>query len=428
MIDKIENYIKKKTDSYEIYYGELDSETFELNKNKLDSCIFGSIKGLGIRVFNEGRIGFSSSLNINNYKNVADAALKIAKLNNKDKNFKGFVKRAKYPNIKSFYNELADFDEQDIKRYINNAIKIFNNENINLSRGIYKKNLGKRTIINSEGVYAEDKFSYNAFDYNIIDNEKNALWDGDESKTIMNNNKQTENVKRIRLLKIKDTPKTGDVKFLLGPRALAQLLNAFIFNVDGENVVNKKSIFKDKLNDKIFDKKITIIDSGIGNYVNSRKCDDEGTPCKETKIVVNGILKNFLLDSYYGNIMKKKSTGNASRSYSSTPGISPNNIIFSKGKYDIKDIFSSINKGIFVNDLLGAHTMDSQTGLFSLGVTEGHIIEEGRIKYAVKDTMVSGNIFDLLRNVEKISNKIEHVGNGEYMPHMLFNKIKVIGR
>ena len=72
--------------------------------------------------------------------------------------------------------------------------------------------------------------------------------------------------------------------------------------------------------------------------------------------------------------------------------------------------------------------MDSQTGLFSLGVTEGHIIEEGRIKYAVKDIMVSGNIFDLLRNVEKISNKIEHVGNGEYMPHMLFNKIKVIGR
>jgi len=427
MIDEIENYLKKKADSYEIYYGEVDSETFELTKNRLDSCIYGGIKGIGIRVFNDGKIGFSSSLNVNNYKHIADTALKIAKLNEKDKHFKGFVKKEKYSNIKSFYSELVNFDENNIKEYIGNAIKIFNNEKINLSRGIYKKNLGKRVIINSEGVCTEDRFSYNIFEYNIIDNDGNSLWDGDESKTIMNNKKQKENAERIKLLKIKNTPKTGHIQFLLGPRALAQLLGAFIFNIDGENVVNKKSIFKNKLNERIFDKKITIVDSGIGNYINSRKCDDEGTPCKETKIVVNGVLKNFLLDSYYGNIMNKKSTGNASRSYSSTPGISPNNILVSKGKYDVKDIFNSMKKGIFVNDLLGVHTIDSQTGLFSLGVTEGHIIEDGMMKYAVKDCMVSGNIFELLKNVEKISNKIEYAEHGYYLPHMLFDKVKVIG-
>lgn len=426
MINKIESYLKKKVDCYEIYYEENSGESFELSKNTINSCIYGDIKGLGVRVFKDSRLGFASSLNINNYKDVVDKALKIAKLNEKDKNFKNFVSPSKYPDVK-VPNGLIDFNEEEIKKYINKTFKMFNDEEITLARGKYKKVLGNRKIINSEGLDVHDKFSYNIIDYNLIDKEGNSLWGGAESRSLLNYERQKEHIERMKALKIKDIPKTNDMELLLYPEALGSLLNSMVFNINGENVVNKKSIFVGKLGEKIFDSKLNIIDSGLGSNFNSRKCDDEGFPTKETKIIEEGVLKGFLFDSYNANIMVVENTGNASRNYSVLPQISTNNFFVCKGNDNIKDMIGSMKKGIFVKELLGAHTMDSLTGDFSLGINEGHVVEDGRMKYAVTDCMISGNIFNLLKNISEISNDEKHVGGGYYLPNMLFEKIKVIG-
>jgi PmbA protein len=106
----------------------------------------------------------------------------------------------------------------------------------------------------------------------------------------------------------------------------------------------------------------------------------------------------------------------------------PNNVVVAKGK---GDVLHSVKKGLYVRSLLGVHTMNEATGDFSLGIVEGFYVEDGEVKHAVKDAMVAGNFFDMMNNVQELGAKLEHsldISGGCYMPEMLFEKLKVVGK
>ncbi len=131
-----------------------------------------------------------------------------------------------------------------------------------------------------------------------------------------------------------------------------------------------------------------------------------------------------MYDSYNAYYVKKKSTSNCVRGYNSTPSICISNLIINKG--NSKDIFKEIKEGVFIRNLIGAHTMDATTGDFSLGIAEGHYVKNGEIE-PIKDAMIAGNFFKLMKDIKVMSNKLEH-NAGYYSPMVLFNDIKVIGK
>jgi len=77
---------------------------------------------------------------------------------------------------------------------------------------------------------------------------------------------------------------------------------------------------------------------------------------------------------------------------------------------------------------MGAGQGNVLGGDFSGNVLLGYKIENGQITGRVKDTMVSGNIYQLLKNIAAICSDTKWVGGSLATPSLYFNDVSVSTR
>ena len=76
----------------------------------------------------------------------------------------------------------------------------------------------------------------------------------------------------------------------------------------------------------------------------------------------------------------------------------------------LKDLFRSLDRGLYIVDAMGVHTANPISGDFSLGVT-GLWIEGGEIQYPVKEAVISGNILELFGKIAAVGDDLVFYGN-----------------
>jgi len=95
------------------------------------------------------------------------------------------------------------------------------------------------------------------------------------------------------------------------------------------------------------------------------------------------------------------------------------------GTDSFDDLIAKMDKGVIVFGALGAHSGNLPNGDFSVGINPCFYVENGKIIGRVKDSMVAGNIYDIMKNnVEAVGKDLE----SSYMvtaPPVLFNNINV---
>ena len=101
----------------------------------------------------------------------------------------------------------------------------------------------------------------------------------------------------------------------------------------------------------------------------------------------------------------KNGSGNASKSsYKSSVEIAPSNLCFEPGDLDLKNLMSSIDKGVFITELQGLHAgINAISGDFSLQC-HGYCIDKGVLSNPVSQITVSGNFFELLKEIDAVAN------------------------
>ena len=211
---------------------------------------------------------------------------------------------------------------------------------------------------------------------------------------------------KIRACKTKAKGKTGKYPVVFHPGAYSQLFNYTLMeSVRGDNVARGKSKIADKIGDVIASELFTLVDDGLvpGGAATSI-ADDEGVPRQRTPIVEKGILRSFLWDTYWANKMGVQSTGNARRSMrQGLVEIGKTTIIVESGTRTIEEIIASLDYGYYVLDVQGAHSSNPESGDFSIVGNPAFLIENGKLIGAVDGLMVSGNIFDVLRNIVEVA-------------------------
>ena len=202
------------------------------------------------------------------------------------------------------------------------------------------------------------------------------------------------------------------------------MLGTFINGFSADNVQRGRSMLADKLGENMLSSSLSVFDDGTYEKgMNSSRCDGEGTPTQRTCLVDHGIINSFIYDLYTASKGNSASTGNAGRSYASTPSISTSNIIIDFEDYVKLD---TVKNGIWVTDVLGAHTANPISGDFSVEVNNAFIIENGELVAPVKKGMLSGNIFEVLSDVEALSNSVKQKGS-VILPRLLAHNLRVIG-
>jgi PmbA protein len=206
---------------------------------------------------------------------------------------------------------------------------------------------------------------------------------------------------------------------------ISPLMAAF----NGKIVLQGASPIGDKLGEPVFDKKLYLRDDATIAYrPASQPFDDEGVPSRSTILVKDGVPQCFLYDLQTAAMAGEQSTGNGSRHGGGLPGVSPNALVIQSGDASFDDMLADIKEGLVVEYLMGAGQGNVLGGDFSGNVLLGYEVENGRMVGRVKDTMVSGNIYRLLKDIAAIGSDAKWVGSSLNTPSLYFNSVPVASK
>ena len=205
--------------------------------------------------------------------------------------------------------------------------------------------------------------------------------------------------------------KTGVYDVVFDPDAIVMIFFFAYQPFSGENVYKKSSFLKpEDIGKKLFSESVTLInDPRDPQKLGSFPFDTEGTNTRKFALIENGVLKSFLHNLYSAKKLGMEPTGNAfADSFRSSPRIAPVNLHFLANSKR-EEIISSVERGIYVEHVMGAHTMDPVSGRFSVQIS-GHLIEGGKLTKPIRGMALSGYLKDLLSSVEKVADDYVHYG------------------
>ena len=179
------------------------------------------------------------------------------------------------------------------------------------------------------------------------------------------------------------------ISIIFDKRIAKGMLSAFASAISSSAISRGTSFLKDKINQKIFADSINVFDKpDILKGLGSRSFDNEGVKTDTLKLVDNGILKNYLIDTYNGKKLSLKSNGRCG-------GIS--NLYFENGRMSYKDLLNSSSKSLYITETIG-HGTNIVTGDYSVGAT-GFLVENGEFKYPINEITIAGNFKDMFQNI-----------------------------
>ncbi len=178
--------------------------------------------------------------------------------------------------------------------------------------------------------------------------------------------------------------------------------------LEATSVAKGLSPFVGKLGEKIGSDVVTAYDDGdVAGAWGRTNFDDEGMKTQKNLLIENGVLKSYLVDYRNGFKMDHKPTGSGRRqNYKFPPTSRMNTTYIANGKDDYQDIIKDTKFGLFAKQL-GGGQVSPATGEFNFAVTEGYMIEDGKLTKAVKGAMLIGKGHEVLFKIDRVANNLD---------------------
>jgi len=442
-MEKILELARKKADKAEI---------FRIEKKYEPTCFFGgklaSIEGevssaTALRVIANGRLGFSSTTHPDEVEKLVDRAVastefgpeidlqlpsniqeygagdffdpKIQQLTSGDQIKTGNemmdIVRKKFPDV----NLEVEISKETNKTTIMNT----NGGNVSYEKTIYQAFLNVLLILESDRAELEHTCTYTNFNDAPLQMAKDAVW-------------RFSNCQRVAPVE------TGKMTILFTSLGFRGLFVPLFYGFNGDLVHRKLSLLTDRVGETIIDPRITLIDDPtIKELPASCPVDDEGVSTYKKTLIDHGVLKGYIYDLSSAGKANVPSSGNGFKksslytgfSVDAQPNSTPSNFVIKPGDISKSDLIKGIKEGIIVDDSMGAGQGNNLNGEFSMSVALGYKIENGEIVGRVKDVMVAGNVFEIMKNNFRSATKeswAEDTLFGRYsVPWMAFDNMSV---
>ena len=407
----------------------------ENNDLKLAKTNSGAI--VGIRVFTKKSLGFAcaNTLEPDSLDKVLRNAISISKNAPRDE-FNGIPQAKKISPIpEAFDEEIEDSDEKTILEKASKMLQSARgiDDRVVVESARFETLVGEKALANSSGIECSERFTtayydlmahaiegsiVSAADYRI--NGHRFLQDDDSETIAMELSNSL--IRALRPKKLESFKGT----LILSPLAAMELLvSPLLFSVDSNNVQKGISKFKDMTGQQVAAKFIDVLDDGtIPRGLSSSSFDREGVPHRRTEIVSNGTLKEYLYDQYTSNKASRESTGHASGGPRSVPSIDATNISIKEGTRNLEDLISSVKRGLYVQRFSGR--VDPVSGDMSGVAKMSREIVDGSIGDIVRETMISGNVYDMLLRIDCVSIDKEQI-LGFQLPCFKIDDISITG-
>src|ERR1039458_7109547 len=220
---------------------------------------------------------------------------------------------------------------------------------------------------------------------------------------------------------------TQQAPVVFSPEIARSIISNIFDAANGDAIYRHASFFAGMLGERVAGENVTVIDDGTlvfdkafdrvsdheGGISGSMKSggfgtspfDGEGLPTRRTVLIENGILRSYVTNTYTARKLGlARSTGNASRSLASNPGIGAGNFFLQPGTLTPEQISADVKNGLYVTETMG-FGVNLVTGDYSQGAA-GMWIENGELAYPVEEITIAGNLKDMYKNISAFGNDL----------------------
>ena len=421
---------KKKVSKYDVIIERTNAYPISFEQNELKILQNKNTVGIGLRVFENGKVGFSYTNDIATFEDVVDFARESACYGKQlDIDLPG---KSEYPSL-PVYNDIL-WDERGWvnkgKEIIHKIESVAKDVKIDID---FTKAIADVEILNSEGFFGRYKKTLYAFvisGFAVLDSGFTFVYEIESSTKIFSDiDKAVDNLlEKLERARNVSKIRSGNIPVVFAPTSLMSLVRSISLGVDADNVKRGISPLKDRIGEKIFSDKITIIDNPYDYGLTGVKpFDGEGVPTRVTRVIENGVLKTYLHTLETAKHFGVEPTGNSQRSYKNIPSPGFNNLVIASGNRSLQEIIEDMDYGLLVEDVIGGGQSNLLRGDYSVNVGLGFLIENGEIKGRVRNTMVSGNVYDDFGRVIELSRESRKFMNFE-IPYIAIDGVSVTSK
>ena len=383
-------------------------------------------RALGLRVFLGLRSGSASTsdLTADGIQQLVEGAMALAKVTEEDP-YAGLPDAGEFGAIEGelhlYFDDvysLPGAERIEWARRTESAALAADARITNSDGGSFDAATGRRALVNSRGFAGGYRTSYAGVSAAPIAQDADGKMQHDgwwSNARRLGDIDSPESVgkeaarRALRRLGARRVP-TQQAPIVFAPEVARSLLSSIFQAASGDAIWRSASFLAGKLGQQIAAPTLTLVDdnamllpTGAGGFGTS-PFDGDGLPSQRTIVLEDGILRNYLLNTYSARKLGMKSTHNASRGLAGAPGIGAGNLYLQPGNLSPEQIIADVSAGLYVTGLMG-FGVNIVTGDYSRGAT-GLWIENGQLTHAVEEVTIAGNLEEMLRNVSAIGNDL----------------------
>jgi TldD protein len=418
----------KGGDYADLFFEHTISNYLILEDGRVNQAYSNIALGAGIRTVRGDQVGYGFTQELEE-KSMVDAAATAATIaagtaKVPPQGFKRLKTSDVYP-LKTLFTEVP------IEPKLN-LVQLLNDRCFGLSKNVIKVNAvfhdqQKRIlIVNSDGVKAEDLQPRSYLVTSVVAEKdgrrERSSWASGGRKDFSFFTpavaKETARTAVDRVVTLFDAvqPPAGEMPVVLGNGITGVLLHEAIgHGMEADFNRKKISTYCTMLGKKVAEPFVTIVDNGTNpTLLGSINVDDEGTPGQKTILVDKGILTSYLHDRISAKFYGVEPTGNGRRQdYQNYPIPRMRNTYMEPGPATPEDVIKAAGKGIYVEDVSNGQVKIGE-GDFAFFVSQGRMIEDGKLGAPIKDINIMGNGPKMLTNMTMVANdlKLHEGGTG----------------
>lgn len=430
--------LKGRASGFEIFLSSTEGVSVEAKEGKVDAFKLKKSVGAGIRTISGNRPGFafSSVLTDDALEKTVSLALS-GSLGASEDPLVSFP----FPKKSNASLDLLDdsFAKTTEEEKINTALRIeecamsFDKRIKRVRKASYGETFSFSRVVNSNGVDASESSTFYSASVMAVAEDKGESQMGWE--TGMGHKRKAidpcfiGNGASVRAIELLGARQIGTIKCpaVFENIVVTEFISAISMAFCADSVQKGKSVLAGKKGKKVVSDKLNVFDDGVmKDGWGSSLFDAEGVPRQKTALFIEGVLQGFLYDTYWAKREGVESTGNAERGgFKGFPSIGVSNLYIEKGDKTLEALFKDMGKGLFIKEIMGAHTIDPISGDFSLGAT-GFWVENGVLAYPVRGIAIAGNLLELFSGVSAAGSDMRFMGSVG-APSLLFSELSASG-
>ena len=409
--------LKSGGDLAEIYLENTERLSLTLDEGRLEQATQGNDIGGGVRVFygNTAAYAYTDDLSQESLMEAAAAAAAAATGADGSQVCADLTKR-KSPvasQVERPFEQMSTQEKAEVLRQMDAVTRQHSPHIVSVQCG-YSEIRRRVWIYNSEGVWAEDDRSFLEFRGQVTAQKGDVrqssatgvggqvgleFFDDRDPVQMMPEAADTA----LLMLDARPAP-AGEM-----PVVITNGWGGVLFHeacghcMEADFVTKGASAYGGLVGEKVAPDFLTAIDDGtIPGRRGTMRFDDEGAPTNRTVLIENGILQEYMWDLTEARRAGRASTGNGRRqSFRHMPMPRMTNTFIDAGPHDPEEIIRSVKKGLYAKKL-GGGQVEIGRGDYVFTITEGWLIEDGKLTAPVRGATLVGNGPETLRQIDMI--------------------------